>query len=117
MKSIAIGFTEMKGKAKATGNDYCITSLKVLKPAEGISRENLQRVCAGWEVIEIPVAESQRQAFLNVQYPCHLELEIDYRMRGRGIEPIIVGIKGSPKVISVSEPTDSPDVLKTPRVA
>lgn len=102
MKLIAIGYTEMKGVSKKTGNEYHMGKLSVLSNQQDASTENYQKSGYGYQVMEMNVDVKSHHRFDTLSYPCHIDLEVDHHPRGGQVEVIITGFNGQPVPVNLA---------------
>lgn len=102
MKVIAVGFTEMSGTSKKTGNDYHMARLVVLTETEDAKTESMTKSSYGYQAMEMDVDVKSHHRFDTLSYPCHVELVIDHRPRGGKVEAILSGFTGTPVPVTLS---------------
>ncbi|UGA37672.1 hypothetical protein JOS77_27490 [Chromobacterium haemolyticum] len=73
MKAILSGFLHMSGIAKQSGKPFDMRTLIVLVPAQNAASEKFNKLGVGYEVAELPVADSAKPAFMSLTYPCHAQ--------------------------------------------
>ncbi|AXK40298.1 hypothetical protein [Crenobacter cavernae] len=103
MKATAIGFLEMKGKSKATGNDYHMVQLNILTENKSANATNMSKIGVGYESFSLAIDESAKAKFMCLTYPCNVDLVLDHRPRGRNLEAVVTGLAGEPVFIDISK--------------
>ncbi len=91
MKMTVIGVKRVKGDKSKAGNPFDILSVFVLVPVENVSNDKVQITGAGSEMAEVPLDENALSKFLELKYPCQLDLDMDSRPRFGKFESVCVG--------------------------
>lgn len=92
MKVLVLGALSMVGKSAKTGAAYDMKRLYVASPMGSKLTDAYRRDAAGFEVAELEVESDKFAPFLNVQYPCQLDLITDMRLQGGKLLPVVVGV-------------------------
>ncbi|WP_337883059.1 hypothetical protein [Chromobacterium haemolyticum] len=92
MKAILSGFLHMSGIAKQSGKPFDMRTLIVLVPAQNAASEKFNKLGVGYEVAELPVADSAKPAFMSLTYPCHAQLDISHEIFNGKMQPTVNGV-------------------------
>lgn len=95
MKALVCGVRRMAGIAKSSGNAYDMCNITLLVPVEIVNNAKMQINGAGFSVMEMPLAVESLPAFMNLKFPCQLDLETDVALRAGKPETVVVGVKAA----------------------
>lgn len=95
MKALIAGFSHMKGIAKQSGKPFDMMRLTVLAPVQSSESEKFSKTAVGYEAADLPVAESAKQAFLGLTYPCLAQLEISHEIFAGKMQAVVNGVSNS----------------------
>lgn len=93
MQVMVIGVVHMHGVGKESKRSYDMSRLYCLAPMEAVSNETMTRNVSGYEVMEVDLKKESFPAFLDLPYPCKLDLQTDMVPRMGKLQTVIVGFK------------------------
>jgi len=92
MKVQVVGCQRIAGTSKATGAAFDMCNIVCLTPIENVNSTKIQIKGAGFKSMEIPLDPAFMSQFIDLKFPCLIDLVLEPRPRGGKVETVVVGI-------------------------
>lgn len=93
MKLFILGVTRRKGKSdEGKGSDYDMARLNSLTSISSRVNEHNNFTASGFRQMEVELAPESIGQFLDLKYPCEVEVTTDSRPSQNGLVTVVTGL-------------------------